>query len=253
MTEWQRRLLADPYRLEGEADVAWELRPELLLKAGLATIAGGLERGRVDRLMAEIERGLRATRPELLKWLCDKLCALPTQNGSGLNAAIWADNVIDVCGHYPEDLLQTATLELLRSETFRPSPAKIVAVIEPRWAERQRMLARAKSLIAPKGAAAPPTEKPLATRLERLKHTRSIYERMGKALDVIRLDREIAQEEGRLAGELRNCENLQAAVPPERPPFTPAISPTAQRCAEIARARHTGQPAPEWRDIPEAV
>lgn len=142
-------MLADPYRLEGEGEVPWELRPEQLAKSSLATLAGTIDRRRVENLIAELQRGLQPTRPPFLKWICDKLSALPTQNGSGLNAALWTDNVIDVCEHYPEDLLQTATLELLRTKTFRPSPAEIVAVIEPRYGERQRMRDRAKTLLAP--------------------------------------------------------------------------------------------------------
>lgn len=134
-------MLADPYRLEGEGDVAW-------------TPTAAIHPASVLRVVGELERGLLPTRPPYLKWICDKLSALPTQNGTGLNAAIWADNVIDTCGHYPEDLLQAATLELLRTKTFRPSPAEIVAVIEPHYSERQRMLDRAKSMEKPAEAAA---------------------------------------------------------------------------------------------------
>lgn len=167
---------------------------------------------------AELDRGLRSTRPEFLKWCCDKLSALPTQSATGMNAALWGDNVIDVCGGYPEDLLQTATLELLRTCTFRPSPAEIVKICETKHGERQRMLERVNLMLA--GGVAPkadaPVEKPIATRLGRMEHTRSIYVRMGRKLDLERIDRDIAREKGeelRLSPRLsqrRDCERKSA-------------------------------------------
>lgn len=154
LTELQRRLLADPYRLEGEAERPWE-PPSVLPDAQ-----------RVKRVVDELERGLTPTRPEFLKWICDKLSALPTQTASGLNAAIWADNVIDVAREYPEDLLQAACLHLLKTSTFRPSPAEIVSIIDGKFHERRRMLERAKSLLAPKGEGPKPFEaEPEAVRL----------------------------------------------------------------------------------------
>lgn len=102
---------------------------------------------RVKRVIGELDRGLQPTRPEFLRWICDKLSALPSQSASGVNAALWTDNVCDVCDGYPEDLLQGACLELLKTRTFRPSPAEIVKLIEPKHAERRRMLARAKRLL----------------------------------------------------------------------------------------------------------
>lgn len=196
MTESQRRLLADPFRMEGESAVDWQ-RPSMgdLVRAGLGTTVGGIDNRRVERLAAEVARGTQATRSELLKWLCDKLCALPTQNATALNAAIWTDNVMDVCGHYPEDLLQTATLELLKTKTFRPSPAEIVAVIEPRYAERQRMLQRIKSLLAP----APEAPKPFEPepRAVRLRSMRDSYRKHGYADRAAKFEIELATVEGR--------------------------------------------------------
>lgn len=110
---------------------------------------------RVKAVVAELERGLTPTRPQFLKWICDKLSVLPSQGANGTNAALWTDNVCDVCEGYPEDLLQSACLELLKTRTWRPSPAEIVKAIEGKHSERMRMLARAKRLLpeAPKPAA----------------------------------------------------------------------------------------------------
>ena len=109
----------------------------------------------MKRVIAELDRGLQPTRPEFLKWICDKLSALPSQGANAVNAALWADNVCDVCDGYPEDLLQAACLEVLKTRTWRPSPAEIVKLIEPKHAERRRMLARARRLLpeSPKPAA----------------------------------------------------------------------------------------------------
>lgn len=239
-------MLADPYRLEGEAEPLWT-PPSVRNPAS------------VKRVAAELERGLQPTRPQFLKWICDKLSALPTQTNSGLNAAIWADNVIDTCGHYPEDLLQAACLELLRSKTFRPSPAEIVAVIEPRQAERKRMLDRANSLLAPIVTAEQPfVREPLDVRLRTL---RDSYRKIGEVGKAAKYERELAGHEGREpeagaeVGIPTSGSTMSEA--PDRPPYDPAAiakaSPTARRCADLARAQRTGQPAPEMRDVPEAV
>jgi len=203
---------------------------------------------------AELERGLQPTRPAFLKWCCDKLSALPTQSSNGVNAALWADNVIDVCGGYPEDVLQSATLELLRSCTFRPSPAEIVKTVEPKHGERKRMLERVNMMLSgvrPKPDT--PAEQPIATRLGRLEHTRAIYVRMKRVADIERIDREIAKERGEAVPV---ASDMGIPVSDERPPFKPSDSPSARRCAELAAARHQKRapnPTPEWDAVPEAA
>ena len=153
--------------------------------------------GKLRVVKAELERGLRPTRPAFLKWCCDKLSALPTQSATGMNAALWTDNVIDVCGEFPEDVLQTVTLDLLRGCTFRPSPSEIFKAADAKRGLRQRMLDRVNLMLRggrPDQDA--PAEKPIETRLGRMEHTRSIYARMNRRLDVDRIDREIAAEKG---------------------------------------------------------
>lgn len=140
LTESQRRLLADTLSL-GDAVPA----PDPFASWSPPVVLPSPDRARA--VIAELERGLQPTRPSFLKWICDKLSALPSQGASGVNAALWTDNVCDVCEGFPEDLLQSACLELLKTRTFRPSPAEIVKVIEPKHAERRRMLARARRLL----------------------------------------------------------------------------------------------------------
>lgn len=186
LTESQRRLLADPFRLEGEGDVAWQ------------PPAVPPDASRVRAVIAELERGLAPVNPKYAEWCVQKLFVLPTQNGDGLSAAVMADNFIDACGHFPDDLWQTATLELLRGCTFRPSPAEMVKIAAPKFSERQRMLERCKRLLLPRGAKADePAEQPLATRAERLAHTRDTWRRLGNIPRAANAERELAREQGR--------------------------------------------------------
>lgn len=194
---------------------------------------------RVKRVIAELDRGLQPTRPEFLKWICDKLAALPTQTATGVNAALWTDNVCDVCDGYPEDLLKAACLELLKTRTFRPSPAEIVKLIEPKHAERKRMLARAQKLLPqPKAAAEVPRE----TLPERLRAMVTSYRKFPQHLDkAARYERELAAIEER-EPEAWACSVMAVptgAAPAERPPFVPDVSPSARRLAALAQAHRT--------------
>jgi len=204
---------------------------------------------------AELERGLQPTRPAFLKWCCDKLSALPTQSATGMNAALWSDNVIDVCGEFPEDVLQSVTLDLLRSCTFRPSPADIFKAADVKRGLRQRMLERV-NLMLRGGRPDPdaPTEKPIETRLGRLEHTRAIYQRMGRRFDVDRMDREIAKERGEPVGVMAPIVDAETYAR-DRAEFKPVTTPSAVRCAELAAAHRTGKPAParDWESVPEAA
>ncbi len=235
MTASLRRSLADPFSL-GDQPVAWELPAALPERT---TLRGGI---------AELERSLKAATPSHMQWCVGKLFVLPTRAGDATKAAMQTDNFIDACGHFPDDLWTAGTLELLQTKTFRPSPAELFELINGRFTERQRMLQRAQLML--NGGIAPveaEVEKPIPTRLGRLQHTRAIYARLNRTVDVDRMDREIAKELGEpvpsIAAEERDM--------PERPPFVPDTSPAGRRCAELATAHHTGKPAPEYRDVPE--
>jgi hypothetical protein len=194
----------------------------------------------VKRVVEELDRGLKPARPIYLKWICDKLSALPTQTSNGLNAALWSDNVIDVCSHYPEDLLQTAALDLLRTKTFRPSPAEIVAVIEPRYLERQRMLERARLLMAPIAKAAEPFKgEPLDVRLRSMRDSLVRYGHTDVEAAPIRA-RAGDLEQREPEEWARNPEPQAAAEARADLPKLPAASPSAQARLNVALAR-------DWR------
>lgn len=198
-------------------------------------------------VVAELERGLVPTRPQFLKWICDKLASLPSQNANGVNAAFWTDNVCDVCDAYPEDLLQSACLELLKTRTFRPSPAEIVKTIEAKHSERLRMLARAKRLLpetAKPADAAAFTPEPEEDRL-RATIRRFLDGKAGSFLrpllqrSAITAEKRLAEIEGRAVADWTR-EGLRAgpADSPKAPDVDlPAPSPKTQALLNRAAAR----------------
>lgn len=235
-------MLADPFSLGGEI-VAWE-------PPGDAEWCKR-ERPRIQVVKGELERSLMAPTPSHMQWCVRKLFALPSKDKTTLSEALMADNFLDACGHFPDDLWTWATTELLKTSTFRPSPAEMVKLVEPKYAERQRMLERVKLML---GGAKPkpvePTEKPIPTRLGRLQHIRSTYERMGRTLDVERIDREIAVEQGDATSAPSDVSEKINVAPAE--PYKPADTPTNRRLAELAAAKREGRPAAEHRDVAEA-
>lgn len=260
MTESQRRLLGDTLSLGSDVD-RWE--PPSVLP----------DPQRVARVQDELERGLKHARGEFLKWVADKLAVLPTRNADALTGAYWTDNVIDVCAHYPEDLLQSACLELLRTKTFRPQPAEIVAVIEPRYGERQRMLERCKRLLPPKATPANPTAFESEPEPNRLRHLiwRGWEFRTGLRTGFLgekawgwamKAERDLAAIEGREPAGWASIEGAKFVVAPEAAPKPSAASlRTRARLAELAKARRPVAPqaAPKveargddgYDDVPE--
>lgn len=89
-----------------------------------------------------------------------------------------------------------ATERAIRALKWMPKPAEMREQVSADLLKRTKNLNLCKRMLAALDGTSP-AEKPLASRLERLKHTRSIYERMGdRPADVDRMDREIAREQG---------------------------------------------------------
>lgn len=202
---------------------------------------------RVKRVIGELDRGLQPTRPEFLKWICDKLSALPSQGANAVNAALWSDNVCDVCEGYPEDLLQAACLEVLKTRSWRPSPAEMVKLIEPKHSERKRMLARAKRLLPdtpkPAGVATfqpEPEEVRLRATIRRFldgkagSFLRPILQR-----SAIEAEKRLAEIEGRQPGKwIHDALSASVSEGPKAPDVDlPATSPKTQAALNRAAAR----------------
>lgn len=202
---------------------------------------------RLRTVKAELERGLKAATPGHMQWCVNKLFALPTRDGTATTAALQADNYIDVCAKFPDDLWTSGTTELLETRTFRPSPAEMVEIVGPKFRERQRMLDRVNQMLGGgKPAAALPAPEP-ETRLQRMRITRGLYEKHNRPLDVARVDREIAAEVEALDREARGMTRARAAamlapVQSEPEPFKPADTPTNRRMAELAAQHRSGKP-----------
>jgi len=225
MTESVRRVLADPFSL-GTDLVPWEPPAVPPDSAKLRAAKAELERALTDAPAAHVD------------WCLGKLFALPTRAQTPESAAYLAESFLDACGCYPADLWTSITTELLRTKKFRPSPAEFVELAEPKLAERRRMLERVRQMLDGVKPALPPKpeERPIPTRLGRLEHLRSTYERLGRTLDVERLDREIAAEKG----DLGRQERMLTDAPDRRTenaPFAPADTAQNRRLAELAAAK----------------
>lgn len=130
-----RRLLADPYAT-GDELPPW------------SPPARVPEERALTEAVRELERGLRPAAPEHMRRCVHKLFVLPTAGSDRTSAALMADNFIDACGHLPNDLWSAATLELLQTKSFRPTPAELLRAVDRAFAERRRMLARARAMLS---------------------------------------------------------------------------------------------------------
>lgn len=178
-----RRLLADPFSLSS-AVPEWT-PPTVLPQASILRAAA-----------TELERGLRGASPGHMQWCLNKLFVLPTRDGSTVNAAFAADNFIDTCGHFPDDLWSVATLELLQSKTFRPAPAEFFAAVKGKFDERRRMLERVMLMLGGKAIARPGPFVPDSREVV-LRTTLRWARKRGEMEKAARYERELAQLENR--------------------------------------------------------
>ena len=250
LPESLRRLLADPFRMAGEGAVEWqppEVPPETVKLRSAAT---------------ELEAGLKPATPGHVTWCCNKLFVLPTRDGSAISAAFMTDNFIDVCGQFPDDLWSAGTLEILKNNTFRPTPAEMFKIIAPKLADRQRMLERIRMMIAGSGQKA--LDKPavvvVTAARERLRgilseqRVKAYADESHRTHDMAHTERALAYEERRpMADWARQFFDDRVAAQEGSVPRSvgqhakAAISPTNRRLAELAAAKRDGrQPAP-WK------
>ena len=177
----------------------------------------------------ELERSLVPVEPKFLAACVAKLAILPTRDSSKIGQALYTDNFIDACGHYPQDLWTFACIELLKTKSFRPSPAEFIAVAAEPLLLRQRMLQRVKQMLSftPEPTAAFVPEPPDV----RHRGMRDSYARFGKldrawvheqqlaslearSPDLSYRPVEAAAEIARNAGDLHLAKTLEAEAGP---------------------------------------
>lgn len=185
----------------------------------------------------ELERALQPATPGHMQWCLNKLFVLPTRDGAAVTTAFQADNFIDACGAFPDDLWSAATLEILQTKTFRPVPAEMVEAIGSRFRERQRMLERVNVMLG--GQAAIEAPKPFTPEPEadRLRHLRDSLKRVGKHGRAAMYEGKLAKIEGRTpeAWSLDPQADEAAIAEPENLPTLP-LSPASQAALDKARA-----------------
>lgn len=263
LSESLRRLLADPFRMEGEGLVDWQ-PPDV-----------PPETAKLRAAASEIEIGLKPATPGHIEWCCNKLFVLPTRDGSAMSAAFMTDNFIDVCGQFPDDLWSTGTLELLRANTFRPTPAEMFKIVAPKFAERRRMLDRINMMIGgqptPEKATAPKFVATAARdRLRKIlaeQRDKPYADESHRVHDMAHAERALAFEERRWMADWAQ-RFFDDRVAAQGGPAVDGIgkhakaaatrnSPTNRRMAGIAAAKREGRwPAPTEEpppieDIPE--
>lgn len=134
------RQLGDPFRLDGEALPTWNEpkdTPDLAdIEHAVVELARSLA---IPTGMAHIQH---------MTWCLKKMSALPTKNADKMEWAFWAENFFDTSSDIPDDIWSETITELLRTKTFRPSPAEFEKIARPVFLERQRMLERAHRIVA---------------------------------------------------------------------------------------------------------
>lgn len=255
LTESARRLLADPFRMEGEGHRDWE-PPEV-----------PPESVKLRAWAQELETCLKPATPGHMQWCVGKLMVLPSRSGDFATSAVQADNFIDACGHFPDDLWSTATLKLLQTKRFRPTPAEVVELIGPDFVVRQRMLDRTNTMLGAEPSKAIPAQpKFVATaardRLRKIlaeQQTRDYADESHRVHAMAHTERALAFEErrpmadwaqqffdGRLAADGQPTSSLgqhAKAVVGHR-------SPSTLRVTELAAARREGRPPADPNDPP---
>lgn len=254
------RALADALSLE-HPDVPWTPPPRLPSASEL-------------RSAIEILTPRQAT-PKHATWCISKLMlAFGTRldaETAKLQAAVW----IEACGDLDDELWSKATMALIRGwrrdEHYgrAPEPSDFREAVSTEIVVRAKKLDRCRRMLA---AQAPDvaTAKPFQPEsdVDRLKGSIARWRKFGDRAMGMNLRAKAVAAELSLA-QIEGREAEAWATEPERQPtlgepahealkaYDPEIamrvSPSARRCAELARAHRTGQPAPEYRDIPEVA
>lgn len=236
--ETVRRAIADPLVLgDGPA-------PDWMLPANLPPVAD------VRKALPILRQELEPAAPKHARWCLRKMAKKFRLVLDEEAMKRW----LATNGKLPHDLWTKAALAWMQGDvvpTAEGFQAPIASALERRKTPLARTEAILAKLTAPKPAVAfkpDPVDVRIRTLLKWALHR-------GDQAKAARYERELAAIEGREpeAWTLEFPAVSEAVekrdMAPERQPF----SRTAQRCAELAQARRTGQPVQEHRDIPEAA
>jgi hypothetical protein len=244
-------LLGDPFRL-GDEIPAWQ--PPAVTRAD----GPGLR-----KVVAEIERcTVAAPNAHIGYWVSLMAKTLAMRKGETIDMALKTAGWITACGDLPADLWTEGCTEILKSKTFFPAPAELLAVVGRKWSERKRMLDRARSLLTATGASTQDPAKPFERPAREvilvgvIKSARAT----GRHADAIRYETELAALQDRPLQDWATApmqgEIVTLAVDPMRPTLPPA-SPemlAANRKAAAKFHREAGRGAYADRlDVPGAT
>lgn len=148
-----------------------------------------------------------------------------------IRAMVW----LEACGDLNNALWAQATDEAIKSLKWMPKPSEFRALMQEHVDMAKRRQVRIQAMIEahgrPQQAFVP--EPPHV----RIRGMRDSFRRVGDLAKAIKYERELAAIEERPVEDWANVALEEPVTPRERPPFVPSTSPTALRCAELARQR----------------
>lgn len=172
-----------------------------------------------------------------------------TKDEARMRVEVW----VEANGDLPHDLWVKGTTSLLQSYQFgMPKPSNLREAVSAELDERRLKLSRARMLL--EVVRSKPADRPYVRepRDVRIRAMRDSFRKVGNVFKAAGYERELAEHEGREVEDwARDVSPAIEAPKEERPPFKPEDSPTARRCAELAKAKREGRPAAENFDIPE--
>jgi len=218
-------LLADPFSLG--ADLAPWVPPTVPPESAALRAARN-----------ELERTLQPGSRGHIAWCLGKMAkGMAHRKGDATDWAMRTEAWADACGHFPDDLWSTATLELLQTKTYFPAPAEMVEIVGPKFSERQRMLERIKIMLGGQAQVEKPKVFTPEPEADRLRHLRDSLKRVGKHGRAAHYEARLAKLEGREpeAWSANAADDGGPAADVERIPPLP-MSPTSQASLNRARA-----------------
>lgn len=152
-----------------------------------------------------------------------------------LRAMVW----LEACGDLNDALWAEATTEAIKGFKWMPKPSEFRELVEPRRTEAMRGKEKLQGML---GLLANPKPAFKAEPLDvRLRAMRDSFRKVGDIGKAAGYERAVAFHEKREPEEwAKNVAEQVTKETQERPPFKPDMSPSALRCAELARQRRLG-------------